>query len=82
MDFFQSTMRALTLFFIIYLGFINSATYWSFYINLLNYTVIALLLGGEYLLRIYRFKDIQHPSFFGFIRLLNNTRLYMPFYNR
>ena len=67
---------------VLYLGFINSGAHWSFYINLSNYIIIALLLGGEYLLRIYRFKDIQHPSFIGFIRMLNDSRLYMPFYNR
>lgn len=67
---------------VFYLGFINTASNWSFYLNLSNYIIIALLVGGEYLLRIYRFKDIQHPSFISFIRLINDTRLYMPFYNR
>jgi len=66
---------------VFYLGFINSGSQWSFYINLSNYIIIALLLGGEYMLRIYRFKDIQHPSFIGFIRLLNDTRLYLPFHH-
>ena len=67
---------------VFYLGFINSGSHWSFYLNLLNYTVIALLVGGEYLLRIYRFKDLQHPSFIGFIRLLNNPQLYLQFIHR
>ena len=67
---------------VLYLGFINPGSHWSFYLNLSNYSVIALLVGGEYLLRIYRFKDIQHPSFIGFIRIINNPQLYMSFYNR
>jgi uncharacterized membrane protein len=67
---------------VFYLGFISSESGWSFYINLCNYVIIASLLVGEYLIRIYRFKDLQHPSFIGFIRLLNNTRLYMPFHHR
>lgn len=67
---------------VFYLGFVNSESTWSFYFNLANYIVIAILVVGEYLIRIYRFKDIQHPSFIGFIRLLNNTRLYMPFHHR
>lgn len=65
---------------VFYLGFISSESGWSFYINLFNYSAIAVLLVGEYLVRIYRFKDLQHPSFFGFLRLLNDTRLYLPFY--
>ena len=67
---------------VFYLGFVSSHSDWSFYINLFNYTAIALLLGGEYLVRIYLFRDLDHPSFIGFIRLLNNTRLYLPFYHR
>jgi uncharacterized membrane protein len=70
---------ALSLF---YLGFIRADTTGSFYINLFNYTIIALLFVGEYLIRIYRFKDIQHPSFIGFIRQLNDTRFYMRFHHR
>jgi uncharacterized membrane protein len=67
---------------VFYLGFISPSSMGSFYINLFNYMMIVLLLGGEYLIRIYRFKDLQHPSFIGFIRLINNTRLYLPFHHR
>ena len=67
---------------VFYLGFISSESGWSFYINLCNYMIIALLMVGEYLIRIYRFRDLQHPSFIGFIRLLNNSRLYMPSHHR
>ena len=67
---------------VLYLGFINSDSAWSFRINLFNYAVIALLLGGEYLLRIYRFKELQHPSFIDFIKMLNNPRLYLPSHHR
>ncbi len=67
---------------VLYLGFISPSSGGSFYINLFNYMMIALLLVGEYLIRINRFKDLQHPSFIGFIRLLNDTRLYLPFQHR
>lgn len=67
---------------VFYLGFVSQGSRWSFYINLVNYVIIATLLVGEYLLRISLFKDLEHPSFIGFIRLLNNAKLYMPFYNR
>jgi uncharacterized membrane protein len=67
---------------VLYLGFIDSDSHWSSYLSVANYLIIGGLLGGEYVLRICRFKDIQHPSFIGFIRLLNNSRVYLPFYNR
>lgn len=67
---------------VFYLGFISPSTSGSFYINLFNYLVITLLLGGEYLIRVYRFKDLQHPSFIGFLRLLNNSGLYLHSHHR
>jgi len=67
---------------VFFMAFVSSTPDGSFYIHTFNYTAGAALLAGEYLLRIYRFKDIQHPSFMAFLRLLSDTRLYLPFQHR
>ena len=60
----------------LFLAFFGPLLTWSIYTNILNYLFAAGLMVGEYFFRIYRFKEVQHLSFFGFIRLLSKASVH------
>lgn len=43
---------------------------WSWCTNVLNYVVVAVVIGAEYVLRRYRFPDADHPDFLSYLRIL------------
>lgn len=47
-----------------------SMTVWSWCTNVLNYAVVALVVGGEFAFRRLRFPEADHPSFLAYLRIL------------
>lgn len=43
---------------------------WSLYTNLLNYVFVLALFAIEYKVRITRFREMKHPGFIRFLRIL------------
>lgn len=54
----------------IVLAVVAPLTVWSLFTNFLNYVFIVTLLVGEYLYRIVRYRDQQHPSLAQFLHNL------------
>jgi uncharacterized membrane protein len=52
-----------------------SAWWWSLLTNFIHYVVLGALFLGEYIVRRFKFPDMEHPTFFAYVRLLLNTRL-------
>ena len=47
-----------------------SVVLWSWCTNVLNYVLIALLMGGEFAWRRRRFPSHDHPSFLNYLRIV------------
>lgn len=54
----------------LYFALFADTTTWSYVTNFLNYILIALFFVVEYSIRIIVLSEIEHPSFFGFIKKL------------
>lgn len=61
------TTAALTLF--------GSEQAWSLFTNVLSYALIGSLFLGEYVYRRWRFREYDHPGFFGHLRLVIRSQM-------
>lgn len=43
---------------------------WSFFTNVVNQVVVAVVFVGEFIYRKYRFKDHDHPRFWEYLRIV------------
>jgi uncharacterized membrane protein len=48
---------------------------WSLATNFVHYLVIGAVFAGEYLFRRWRFRHLEHPGFFAYLRQLKPVRL-------
>ncbi len=62
---------AAVLLFDLYLIVASSREHWSEFANIYIYGILALIFLGEYLYRRIRFRGLQQPGFFDYIRLLS-----------
>jgi uncharacterized membrane protein len=49
---------------------------WSIMTNVVHYLFLGALFLGEYLVRLYKFQHLEHPSFVAYVRLLITTRVH------
>lgn len=62
---------AAVLLFDLYLIAASSREHWSEFANIYIYGILALIFLGEYLYRRIRFRGLQQPGFFDYLRLLS-----------
>lgn len=52
--------------------------WWSLFTNFLNYLILAAIFPLEYLWRRLRFRHLEHPGFFDYIRMVATTNYRKP----
>lgn len=55
------------------LPWLASITLWSLFTNFINYMIIALLFGAEFVYRKWRFRDHDHPGFADYLKIVINA---------
>jgi uncharacterized membrane protein len=59
----------------ILLALFASPEIWSLATNFLHYLLIGVVFAGEYAWRRWRFRHLEHPGFFAYLRQLKPARL-------
>ncbi len=57
------------------LPWLATDTLWSLFTNFINYMVVALLFGVEFLYRKRRFRDHDHPGFADYLKIVVNANV-------
>jgi uncharacterized membrane protein len=60
------------------LPLVASTAVWSVFTNCLNWVVISTLFIGEFIYRQWRFKELEHPSFWRYLQIVIHADIRNP----